>query len=488
MITHDYPHVRHLIGRDWIAGAAEGDRAVINPANGREIGRIPQVTAADLDRAVRSADAAFPLWKGRSPTDRGAILRRFADLLRLNDARIARWITLDEGKALAEALAEVLAEVRSSADHVDWHAEEGRGIYGRIVPSRNPAVQQLVVREPVGVCLAITPWNFPLSQAVRKVAAALASGCTIILKGPAEAPAACLAIAVYLQEAGLPEGCLNLVWGNAGFISSTLIVRPEVRKITFTGSVEVGKHLAELAGRHTKRATMELGGHAPALVFDDTDAEVAARALALNKLRNAGQACIAPTRFFVQQGIHDRFLAELVAAFEQVKVGDGLEAGTQMGPLCHAGRVTAMEKLVADARDNGAAVLTGGRRIGNSGSFYAPTVVDTPDDSIALMREEPFGPVAIVSPFREIEDGLARANGLPFGLASYVFTNSLDRADRAVAGLQAGMVSINHFGLALPETPFGGVRDSGYGSEGGTETFDGYLCTKFNSLNAAPAR
>lgn len=480
----DYPQIRHLIGQDWTSHVNESDRAIINPANDREIGRIPQATAEDLQRAVQTAESAFALWRRRSPMDRSAILRRFADLLRQNEALIARWITLDVGKPLAEAL----AEVRGSADHVDWHAEEGRRIYGRIVPSRNPSVQQLVVREPVGVCLAITPWNFPLSQAVRKVAAALASGCTMILKGPAEAPAGCYAIARFLQEAGLPEGCLNLVFGNSAFISSTLIARPEVRKITFTGSVEVGKHLAELAGRHMKRATMELGGHAPVLVFDDADAEAAARALAANKLRNAGQVCISPTRFFVQAGIHDRFLCELVAAFEKIKVGDGMADSTEMGPLCHAGRVNAMEKLVADARENGAEVLTGGKRIGNSGSFYAPTIVDTPDDRIALMREEPFGPVAVVSPFREIEDGLARANGLPFGLASYIFTNSLERADQAAAGLQAGMVSINHFGLAHPETPFGGVRDSGYGSEGGTETFDGYLSTKFISRNSAPAQ
>lgn len=484
MTYTNYPEIQHLIGQDWIASSNEGDRAIINPANGLEIGRIPQATAETLDSAVRTAEAAFALWKNRSPLDRSAILRRFADLLRENDETIARWITLDMGKPLGEAL----AEVRASADHVDWHAEEGRRIYGRIVPPRSPTVQQLVVREPVGVCLAITPWNYPLSQAVRKVAAALASGCTMILKGPAEAPAGCYAIARYLQEAGLPEGCLNLVWGNSGFISSTLIARPEVRKITFTGSVEVGKHLAELAGRHMKRATMELGGHAPVLVFDDADAEAAARALAVNKLRNAGQVCISPTRFFVQNRIHDRFLSELVTAFEKVNVGDGMLDGTQMGPLCHAGRVAAMEKLVQDARENGAEVLTGGKRIGNNGSFYAPTIVDTPDDNIALMREEPFGPVAVVSPFSDIEDGLARANGLPFGLASYIFTNSLERADQAAVGLQAGMVSINHFGLALPETPFGGVRDSGYGSEGGTETFDGYLLTKFISRNAAPTR
>jgi succinate-semialdehyde dehydrogenase/glutarate-semialdehyde dehydrogenase len=460
------------------------DRKVMNPATGQIVARIPQASADDLNRTVLAAEAAFANWKRRSPMERSAILRRFADLLRANEASIARAITMDEGKPIAEAL----AEVRASADHVDWHAEEGRRIYGRIIPSRLPSVTQQVVREPVGVCLAITPWNFPLSQAVRKVAAGLATGCTVILKGPAEAPSACFAIAKYLHEAGLPDGCLNLVWGNSGFISEYLIARPEVRKITFTGSVEVGKTLGVLAGRHMKRATMELGGHAPVLVFDDADAEAAARALSGNKLRNAGQVCIAPTRFYVQQGIHERFLSELVSCFERVKVGNGLDAETQMGPLCSDGRVNAMERLVGDARDNGASILAGGARIGNVGSFFAPTIVDTPGDSIALMRDEPFGPVAVVSRFRDMDEALTRANGLPFGLASYAFTNSLERADHVAANLQAGMVSINHFGLALPETPFGGIKDSGYGSEGGTETFDGYLSTKFISRNAAPVR
>ncbi len=481
MKDKDYPEIQLFIGGQWLGAEGRETRAVLNPATGLEIARIPAAAAQDLERAAQVAQAAFAEWKKYSPLDRSAILRRFAGLLRSNEASIAKAITLDAGKPLPEAL----AEVRSSADHVDWHAEEGRRIYGRIIPARLQAVQQQVVREPVGVCLAITPWNFPLSQAVRKVAAALASGCTVILKGPAEAPSSTMAIARYLQEAGLPDGCINLVWGNAAFVSSTLIARPEVRKITFTGSVEVGKHLAELAGRHMKRATMELGGHAPVLVFDDADAQATATALTANKLRNAGQVCIAPTRFFVQESIHERFLAALADAFGKVQVGDGLEPGTQMGPLCHAGRVTEMERLVEDARENGAVIAAGGKRIGNSGFFYAPTIVDTPDDRIALMRDEPFGPIAAVSRFRDFEDGMARANALPFGLASYVFTNSLARADRAAAELQAGMVSVNHFGLALPETPFGGVRDSGYGTEGGSETFDGYLNTKFISRFAA---
>jgi succinate-semialdehyde dehydrogenase/glutarate-semialdehyde dehydrogenase len=372
-------------------------------------------------------------------------------------------------------------EVRSSADHVDWHAEEGRRVYGRIIPSRSVGVEQRVLREPVGVCLAIAPWNFPISQAIRKVAGALAAGCTIILKGAGETPSGVMAIGRLLQEAGLPDGCLNLVWGDSALISSTLIARQEVKKLSFTGSVGVGKHLAELCGRHMKRSTMELGGHAPVLVFDDTDPEAAAKALAGNKLRNAGQVCISPTRFYVQDRAYDRFLTAFQSSFEQTKVGNGLEEGTSLGPLCHPGRVTAMETLVGDATKKGANVVTGGKRLANKGYFYAPTIVEAPDDDIALMREEPFGPVAVVARFTDIDEVLSRANSLSVGLASYVFTSSLERADRAARELRVGMVSINHFGLALPETPFGGVMDSGYGSEGGTESFDGYLTTKFVS-------
>jgi succinate-semialdehyde dehydrogenase/glutarate-semialdehyde dehydrogenase len=477
MESNTYPKVELFIGGRWIGPDERESRPVINPATEETIGRMPAATPEDLVLAATTAQSAFLAWKHRSPLERSAILRRFAELLRINEKAVSRSITVDMGKPIGEAL----AEVRSAADYVDWHAEEGRRIYGRIIPARSPGVQQQVLREPVGVCLAIAPWNFPLSQAIRKVANALAAGCTLILKGAAETPSGVMAIGRYLQQAGLPDGCLNLVWGDSALISETLLARPEVQKLSFTGSVPVGKHLAELCGRYMKRSTMELGGHAPVLVFDDTDAEIAARVLAGNKLRNAGQVCIAPTRFYVQDGAYDRFMSSFVDAFEAVTVGDGLNDETRMGPLCHPGRVAAMDALVADARRGGANVATGGKRIGNEGYFYAPTIVETPDDKIALMRDEPFGPVAVVSRFKSVDDGLSRANALPFGLASYVFTNSLERADRAAAELQAGMVSINHFGLALPETPFGGIKDSGYGSEGGMESFDGYLNTKFVS-------
>jgi succinate-semialdehyde dehydrogenase / glutarate-semialdehyde dehydrogenase len=482
MAEADYPRIEIVIGGKHIGPDGRPSRPISNPATGETLAQMPLITPEELEAAAQTSEAAFQAWKDRSALDRSGILRRFADLLRKNEAMIARHLTMDMGKPLHEAV----LEVRGAADYVDWHAEEGRRIYGRIIPARLAGVQQIVVKEPVGVCLAVAPWNFPLSQSIRKVANALASGCTLILKGASETPSAIMYIMKYLQEAGLPDGCLNIVWGDPKLIANTLVAHPLVKKISFTGSVPVGKYLAELAGRHMKRATMELGGHAPVLVFDDVDPEAVARALTGNKLRNAGQVCISPTRFYVQDRIYDRFMPALVDAFEKFTVGNGLDAATKMGPLVNGGRVTEMEQMVADARTHGAKVLTGGARIGNVGHFYAPTIVETPGDDIALMQDEPFGPVAVVSRFSDAEEGLRRANGLPFGLASYLFTNSLQLADQVAARLASGMVSINHFGLALAETPFGGMNDSGYGSEGGMESFDGYVNTKFISRMSNP--
>lgn len=469
-----YERLGMLIDGRWIYETERRDD-VVDPATGQIIGHLPHATDADLADAVASAQRAFESWKNRSPLERGQILRRFADLARSHAEAIGRNMTRDQGKPLAEAI----GEIRFAADHADWHAEEARRIYGRIIPSRDPRVQQLVTREPVGVCIAFTPWNFPFSQALRKVVAALASGCTIILKGPAESPSSTIAIGRLMQEAGLPDGCLNIVWGSSSHISETLLSAPQVKKISFTGSVEVGKLLASLAGRQMKRSTMELGGHAPVIVFDDADIDASADALAAQKVRNAGQVCVSPTRFYVQAKAHDRFLARFAEKIAATKVGNGFAEGVQMGPLCHARRVTSMEGFVQDARDQGAEIVTGGERIGNAGFFYAPTVVAGATDTLRLMNDEPFGPIAVVTTFADFEEVIARANSLPFGLASYVFTGSSNRAQHAAQALAAGMVSINHFGLALPETPFGGINDSGYGSEGGTETFDGYLNTKF---------
>jgi len=448
---------------------------VVNPATQETIGQLPVATREDLDLALTSAARAFETWKQTSPTVRGDILRKVAQLSRERVQEIGRNITLDMGKSLAEAV----GEVTSCADHADWHAEECRRIYGRIVPARKPDVRQMVLREPIGVCAAFSPWNFPYNQAIRKITAAIGAGCTIIIKGPETAPSAVVAIARAFHDAGLPPGVLNIVWGDPPQVSDYLIRSPIVRKISFTGSVPVGKQLAALAGAHMKRMTMELGGHSPVLVFDDADVGRAAKMLATFKARNAGQVCVSPTRFYVHKRVYDRFLADFVDALRAIKVGDGLLPETQMGPLSQQRRVPMISRFVEDAVDRGAKLALGGEPLPGKGSFFPLTVVtDLPEDAM-LMTQEPFGPIAGVLPFDDTDEVIRRANALPFGLSSYVFTNSLQTAHRAATGIEAGMVNINHFGSALPETPFGGVKESGIGSEGGTETFDGYLVTKF---------
>ena len=366
-----------------------------------------------------------------------------------------------------------------SSENIEWMAEEGRRAYGRVIPSRLPGVFQFTVREPVGVVAAFTPWNFPINQAVKKLAAALAAGCSIIIKGPEETPASVAELARAFVDAGLPPGVLNLVYGVPSEISSYLIPHPVVRKISFTGSTVVGKHLAALAGEHMKRVTMELGGHAPAIIFDDANLDIATKVLAANKYRNAGQVCISPTRFLVQEKVYDDFVSRFAKAAEALKVGDGLEKGTQMGPLANERRIQAMEGFIADAVQHGAEIRTGGSRIGNKGNFFQPTVLTGLTTEARVMNEEPFGPLALMVPFHDLDEAVAEANRLPFGLAAYAYTSSAATAAKVAASVESGMMSINHHGLALPETPFGGVKDSGYGSEGGVEGLDAYLGTKF---------
>ena len=470
-----YEQLALYIDGEFVAGEGRRTQDVINPATLEVLGQLPHATEADLDRALAAAQRAFESWKKSSPMDRSAILRKVATLSRERAKEIGRNMTLDQGKPLAEAV----GEVTSCAEHADWHAEECRRIYGRVVPPRNPDVRQIVVREPIGVCAAFTPWNFPYNQAIRKIAAAIGAGCTVVLKGPEDSPSAVMAIARMFHDAGLPKGCLNIVWGEPAKISDYLIRSPIVRKVSFTGSVPVGKQLAALAGAHMKRVTMELGGHSPVLVFDDADIDRAATMLAKFKIRNAGQVCVSPTRFYVQNGAYEQFLARFSEVLKNIKVGDGLEAGTDMGPLAHERRVPAMSAFIDDAKKHGGKVVVGGGPLDRKGFFFAPTVVTEVPDNSMLMTEEPFGPVAPVVRFTDTDEVLRRANSLPFGLSSYVFTNSLQTATKVSNGLEAGMVNINHFGSALAETPFGGIKDSGIGSEGGLETFDGYLVTKF---------
>lgn len=464
----------YIDGR-FIDAQGRREQDVFNPATGEVVGRLPHAAREDLDAALAAAQRAFPGWRDTSPLERSSILRKAAALLRERAEEIGRNITLDQGKPLREAV----AEVRNSADHAEWHAEEGRRIYGRVIPPRDPAVHQYVVREPVGVCAAFTPWNFPSTQAVRKIGAALGAGCTIILKGPEDAPSAIVALARVFHDAGLPAGCLNIVWGVPHEVSDYLVRSPIVHKVSFTGSVPVGRQLAALAAQHMKRTTMELGGHSPVLVFDDADVERAADMLQNFKFRNAGQVCVSPTRFYLHEKIHDRFLARFLEKTRDMKVGAGMDEDTRMGPLAHERRVPAMQDFVDDATRRGARIALGGERLAGGGNFFAPTIVtDLPEDSM-LMTTEPFGPIAPFARFRDFDDVIRRANALPYGLSSYVFTSSIRNAQAAARLLEAGNVNINHFGQAIAEAPFGGIKDSGWGSEGGTETFDGYLNTKF---------
>ena len=470
-----YPSLSLYIDGQFISSEGRREQDVFNPATGAVIGKLPHATREDLDRALAAAARAFESWKKSSPLDRSKVLRKVAELARERAKDIGHAMTLDQGKPLAESVGEIMF----CADHAEWHAEECRRIYGRVIPARQDGVRQLVLREPVGVCAAFSPWNFPFNQAIRKITAAVGAGCTIVLKGPEDAPSAVVALARLFHDAGLPPGVLNLVWGVPAEVSDHLIKSPIVRTISFTGSVGVGTQLAAMAAGLMKRSTMELGGHAPVIVCDDADIDAAVKMLVPHKFRNAGQVCVSPTRFYVQEGAYDKFVAEFVAKTKALKVGDGLLPDTRMGPLAQGRRVGAVAGFIEDAQSRGATVLVGGAPIPGQGNFFAPTVItDVPEDA-RLMTEEPFGPVAGIVRFKTLDEALRRANSLPFGLASYAFTSSSKNAMAIASGLEAGMVSINHLGLALAETPFGGIKDSGIGSEGGSETFDGYLNTKF---------
>ena len=473
-MIESYPSLGFFINGEFINAGNRPTQAVINPATEEVLGQLPLATQADLDDALAAAAAAFKTWKHSSPMERSAILRKAAESARARAPQIGRNLTLDQGKPLSQAIAEIV----SCADHCDWHAEECRRIYGRIIPPRRANFRQYVIQEPIGVCAAFTPWNFPFNQAIRKISAAIGAGCTIILKGPEDSPSAIMAIAELFRDAGLPKGVLNIVWGDPPFVSDYLIRSPIVRKISFTGSVPVGKQLAALAGAHMKPVTMELGGHSPVLILDDADIAKTARSLARSKIRNAGQTCVSPTRIYVQQKAYDQFLSEFTRQLSNIHIGNGLDEAVEMGPLAHERRLAAMGDLIADARQQGATVEIGGERLQREGFFYAPTVLTNTHHACKIMNEEPFGPVATVTAFSELEEAIAEANRLPYGLAAYAFTNNLQASVKLSNDIEAGMVHLNHLGSALPEAPFGGIKDSGIGSEGGQETFNAYLVTK----------
>ena len=425
MDTRVYPNTQLYIDGEWRASRSGRTLPVVNPASGDTIGTLAYAERADLDHALEAAARGFETWKRVSAYERSKIMRKAANLLRERIDHVARLMTMEQGKTLAEAR----AEIHNGADTIDWFAEEGRRTYGRVIPARAEGIYQLVVKEPVGPVAAFTPWNFPINQIVRKLSAALAAGCSIIVKAPEETPASPAELIRAFADAGVPAGVINLVYGDPAEISSYLIPHPVIRKISFTGSTVVGKQLAALAGQHMKRVTMELGGHAPVIVFDDADVAVAAKAMAASKFRNAGQVCISPTRFLVQEGVYNSFVEKFVEATKRLKVGDGLESGITMGALANPRRSKAMEANVEDAGKHGAKVRTGGHRIGDKGNFFEPTVVtELPNDAKA-MNEEPFGPLAVINPFKSFDDAVKEANRLPFGLAAYAWTKSAKTAN-----------------------------------------------------------
>ena len=473
-----YPHTELLIDGQWRPAADGRTLPVFNPATGEEIGRVAHAGRADLDAALAAAQKGFAAWRKMSAFDRRKILRSAAELMRARAEETAAVLTLEQGKPLAEARGETLA----AADIIDWFADEGMRVYGRIVPSRSAAITQTVLKDPVGPVAAFTPWNFPINQVVRKAAAALACGCSILVKAAEETPAAPAALLRAFADAGVPAGAVGLVYGDPAEISSYLIPHPAIRKITFTGSTAVGKQLAALAGLHMKRATMELGGHAPVIVSEDADVAQAVKIAGGAKFRNAGQVCISPTRFLVHESLHAAFVEGITAYASGLKVGDGLDKTSQMGPLANPRRLSAMQDFVQDAEKSGAKVTTGGERIGNSGNFFAPTVIADAPLSARVMNEEPFGPLAIVNRFTDLDAAIAEANRLPFGLAGYAFTRSQKTAHRLSHEVEVGMLWINQPALPTAEMPFGGVKDSGYGSEGGPEAMESYLNTRAIAL------
>ncbi len=472
-----YPTVKMLIGGEWIADGGAGAMPVINPATEEILGQCPKASTEQLDAALAAADEGFAVWSNMTGIERYNILRRGAQILRERAPEIARVITAEMGKPNAQAQPEVVV----SGDVIDFLAEEAKRQGGRLVPPRSAnLLSQMVTHEPVGPSVLLTPWNFPVNLAARKLGGALAAGCSVILKPAEDTPASAQLLVECLVEGGLPDGVINCVYGDPGPVSEYLIASPITRKISFTGSTAVGKHLGALAAQGMKRFTPELGGHAPVIVGESADFDRTVAACVAGKFRNAGQVCVSPTRFVVARGIFDKFVAEFANLSAKVSVGDaGVDPSVGMGPLAHDRRITAMQAVLddLDGGPNGE-IVTGGSAIEGSGYFFQPTVVANPSPTSRLMTQEPFGPIAGIVPYDTVEDAVQIANSLRYGLAAYAFTGSLDESHYLGRKLRAGMVAINHFAVSSPETPFGGVGDSGFGSESGVEGYLGYTETK----------
>jgi len=468
----------NLIGGEWVAADSGLSIDVIDPATMRTIGTVPRSGTAETRRAIKAAGDAAKAWRRTSALDRSKLLQRLHDVILDNQEALAELLTLEQGKSLTESR----GEIGMSAAYIRWFAEEGRRAYGDIVPSPWADRRILVTREPVGVVAAITPWNFPSSMLARKLGPALAAGCTVVVKPASQTPYSGLAWGVLAELAGLPKGVVNIVTGSAPEIGDEICANPLVRKISFTGSTEVGKRLMAKAAGTVKKVSMELGGNAPFIVFDDADIDRAVEGAMLAKFRNSGQTCVCTNRFLVQAGIHDAFVERLATAASRLVVGPGTAAGTQQGPLIDLKAMAKVEEFVADATSKGATVLTGGRRHELGGSFFEPTVIAGARPDMMFMKEEIFGPVAPVFKFENEDEAVALANDTEFGLACYVYTGNLGRAFRVMEGLAYGMVGVNEGIITTVEAPFGGVKESGIGREGGHQGIDDYLNTKYSCI------
>jgi succinate-semialdehyde dehydrogenase / glutarate-semialdehyde dehydrogenase len=468
-----YSELKLHIDGEWIAAGSRRTHRVINPANGATLGELPLVDAADMDRALQAAERGYRLWKKATAEERGRVLKGAANLIRQRVDHIARVATLEEGKTLAETRVEALV----TANLFEFYGEECRRTYGRVLV-RPTGTRSMVVKEPVGPVAAFAPWNFPIANPGRKLGAPIAAGCSVILKPAEEAPASAIEVVRALLDAGLPPGVCQLVFGVPDEVSRHLLASPIIRKLSFTGSTAVGKHLLTLAAATVKRTTMELGGHSPVIVFDDADLGRTVEMLATAKFRNSGQVCVSPTRFYIQEGIYDRFVAAFTERVRKVNVGDGLLDTSHMGPMANPRRPAAMEGFIADATSHGAKVHTGGERHGKEGLFFQPTVISDVPLHARIMNEEPFGPVAVLAPFATFDEVVEKANRLPYGLAAYAFTESAKRAMLIGDAIESGMVGINAVVMAAVDSPFGGVKESGFGSEDGPEGLAACLVTK----------
>jgi succinate-semialdehyde dehydrogenase / glutarate-semialdehyde dehydrogenase len=470
-----YETPQMLIDGRWVTGSEGAGEEILNPATEEVLGILPHASREDLDRALAAAQRGYEVWRKSLPQERSRLLKRVASLIREEMKRLMTIMTLEQGKPLHESR----DELASSADLLDWLGEEAMRIYSRILPSIDGGrFVQAVRYEPVGVVLGLSPWNFPNILPAGKIGHALAAGCSIIVKPAEETPGSAIALARLFERAGLPPGVLQVVFGVPAEVSSYLIGSPVVRKVAFTGSVPVGKHLYELCARGMKKVTLELGGHAPVIVFDDVDVEEVACITAASKFANAGQVCVAPSRFYVHESIADSFAARFAEIARGLRVDNGLADGVQMGPMANQRRIAAMEDFVADARDKGAGVVTGGSRIGDRAYFFAPTVLTDVPPEAKIMQVEPFGPLAPINRWTHLDDVVAAANGLPYGLTAYAFTRSLQRAGEVSEALEAGMVGVNSMSVAGHLVPFGGIKDSGIGRVGGAEGLHEYLVSK----------